>query len=186
MGWAKASSTLDEQQDEIDDPEIKVHLWSQVEKFRKGEIDVVQFGKGFTAGPFCLQTWAFCKQLFSSQALDFCNRQLSGTGRIRFRRARFETPSSVSFFCPHRVPGGELSEFLSAYFLCQSELTEFFPQNSPSLPQNSVSSPVRNGTLETVFCLFPKLPQTSATFVFFKSPLSKPFLHWTRSVFLHL
>ena len=37
------------------------------------------------------------------------------------------------FFCPHRVPGRELSEFLSAYFLCDkathrvffTELTEF-------------------------------------------------------------
>ena len=34
------------------------------------------------------------------------------------------------FFCLHRVPVRELSEFLSAYYLC--ELTEF------SLPQNSV------------------------------------------------
>ena len=41
----------------------------------------------------------------------------SETGRIRFRRARFQTPSSVSFFPPHRVPGRELSEFLSAYYL---------------------------------------------------------------------
>ena len=33
------------------------------------------------------------------------------------------------FFGPHRVPGRELSEFLSAYsFLCQSELTEFFAE----------------------------------------------------------
>ena len=29
---------------------------------------------------------------------------------------------------------------LSLLFVCQSELTEFFLQNSPSLPQNSVSS----------------------------------------------
>ena len=39
---------------------------------------------------------------------------LSETGRIRFRRARFQTPNSVSFFGPHRVPERELSEFLSA------------------------------------------------------------------------
>ena len=34
-------------------------------------------------------------------------------------------------FGPHRVPGRELSEFLSAYYLCAKA-------NSPSLPQNSV------------------------------------------------
>ena len=38
------------------------------------------------------------------------------------------------FFCPHRVPGRELSEFLSAYFLCDTEffaeLTEFAPKLS--------------------------------------------------------
>ena len=33
-------------------------------------------------------------------------------------RARLKTPSSVSFCCPHRVPGRELSELLSAYMFC--------------------------------------------------------------------
>ena len=37
------------------------------------------------------------------------------------------------FFCPHRVPGRELSEFLSAYHVCAKA-------KSPSLPPNSVSS----------------------------------------------
>ena len=32
------------------------------------------------------------------------------------------------FFGPHRAPGRELSEFLSAYYLCQSELTEFLAE----------------------------------------------------------
>ena len=35
--------------------------------------------------------------------------------------------------------------------MCQSELTEFFSQSLPSLPQNSVSSLLRNSTLETIF-----------------------------------
>ena len=35
----------------------------------------------------------------------------------------------TEFFCPHRVPGRELSEFLSAYyFVCKSELTEFLAE----------------------------------------------------------
>ena len=56
----------------------------------------------------------------------------SETGQIRFRRAQFQTPSSVSFLA-HQVPGRELSEFLSAFCLCAkvnspsffAELTEF-------------------------------------------------------------
>ena len=71
--------------------------------------------------------------------------------------ARFQTPSSESFYCAHRVPGRELSEFLSAYhFFRESELTEFL-QYSPRLPQNSLSSLFRNSTLETVFRPFPSM-----------------------------
>ena len=44
------------------------------------------------------------------------------TGRIRLRRVRFQNPSSVSFFGPHRAPGRELSEFLSAYHCCAKDL----------------------------------------------------------------
>ena len=43
-------------------------------------------------------------------------------------------------FGPHRVPGRELSEFLSACYLCAKA-------NSPSFLQNSVSSLFRNSTL---------------------------------------
>ena len=42
------------------------------------------------------------------------------------------------FFGAHRVPGRELSEFLSAYYLCAKANSPSSPQNSPSLPQNSV------------------------------------------------
>ena len=56
----------------------------------------------------------------------------------------FQTPNSVSF------PGSELSEFFSAYDLCAKANSPSFSQNSPSLPRNSVSSLLRNSTLETV------------------------------------
>ena len=47
----------------------------------------------------------------------------------RFRRVRFRTPNSVSFFGLIRVPGSELSEFpLSLLFVCFAELTEFFAE----------------------------------------------------------
>ena len=42
------------------------------------------------------------------------------------------------FFGPHRVLGRELSEFLSAYYLCAKANSPSFSQNSPSLLQNSV------------------------------------------------
>ena len=70
--------------------------------------------------------------------LPFSSGHISETGRIRFRRARFQTPNSVSSFCSHRVLGRELSEFLSAYYVCDKANSPSFSQNSPSLPQNSV------------------------------------------------
>ena len=44
------------------------------------------------------------------------------------------------FFLPHRVPGRELSDLLSAYYSCANANSPSFSQNSPSLPKNSVSS----------------------------------------------
>ena len=59
-------------------------------------------------------------------------------------------------FCgPHRVPGRELSELLSAYDLRTKSNSPIFLRSSPSLPQNSVSSLFRKCTLETVFHPFP-------------------------------
>ena len=48
------------------------------------------------------------------------------------------------FFGPHQVPGTELGEFLSAYYLCAKANSQSFSRNSPSLPQNSASSLFRN------------------------------------------
>ena len=62
----------------------------------------------------------------------------SETGRIRFRRVTVSNTDLSESFCPHRVPGRELSEFLSAYCLCAKVNSPSFSQNSPSLPQNSV------------------------------------------------
>ena len=67
-------------------------------------------------------------------------------------KARVGGSGSVTeFFAPHRAPVRELSEFLSAYYLCAKANSPSFSQNSPSLPQNSVGSLFRNSTLETVF-----------------------------------
>ena len=48
------------------------------------------------------------------------------------------------FFGLHRVLGRELSEFLSACYLCVRANSPSLLQNSPSSVQNSVSSLVRN------------------------------------------
>ena len=79
----------------------------------------------------------FCFHLFCSSASTASNTELS------------------EFFCPHQAPRRELSEFLSAFYLCAQA-------NSPSLPQNSVSSLFRNSTLETVFRPFPSITTTVA------------------------
>ena len=83
---------------------------------------------------------------------------LSGTGRIRFRGVRFQTPNSVSFFWLTELRGANsVSSSQPIIFLCAKADSPSFSQNSPSLPQNSVSSLFRNSTLETVFRPFPIL-----------------------------
>ena len=90
--------------------------------------------------------------------------------RARKRRHFGNGPNTVSestvsntelseFFCPHRVPGRELSEILSAYYLLAKANSPSFAQKSPSLPQNSVSSLLRKSTLETVCFLEFHCPQ---------------------------
>ena len=95
------------------------------------------------------------------------SRQASGICNLRRNPSKLSTyfivpklgdgPNTVSestvsntelgeFSFSQRVPGRELSEFLSPSSL----------QNSPSLPQNSVSSLFQNSTLETVFRPFPQ------------------------------
>ena len=73
--------------------------------------------------------------------------QISGTGRIRFRGVRFQTPNSVSFFGLAEFRGAN-SVSSSQPIICVPKRTHrVFSQNSPSLPQNSVSSLFRNSTL---------------------------------------
>ena len=43
------------------------------------------------------------------------------------------------FFGPQRVPGRELSELLSPFYLCANATSTSFSLNSPSLAQNSVN-----------------------------------------------
>ena len=75
----------------------------------------------------------------------------SETGRRWFRRARFQTPSSLSFLGTHRALtefwGESLVNLFQLILVCQSELTEFFGELGEfSLPISA---------LETVFRPFP-------------------------------
>ena len=79
------------------------------------------------------------------------------------RQAEYGSGNTVSktelseFLGPHqvsereKVSKRELSEFLSAYHLCTTATSPTFSKNSPMLPQNSVSSLLRNSTLEPEF-----------------------------------
>ena len=112
-----------------------------------------------------------CVPLFCTLFIKGGNRRafrLPGEGGDHFHctvepspghiRCRSNTELSEFFFGPHRLPGRELSELLSAYYLCaKTNSPSFFSQSSPSLVQNSVSSLFRNSTVETVFSPFPRV-----------------------------
>ena len=75
-----------------------------------------------------------------------------GDGLNTVLESTFSNTELSELFCPRRVPGRELSEFLSPYYLCDKANPASFSQNSPSLPQNSA----RLSELRTVFRPFPK------------------------------
>ena len=86
----------------------------------------------------------------------------SETGRIRFRGVRFQTPNSVSFFGLTEFRGANSVSSFRPIICVQTRHSPSFSQNSPSVPQNSVSSLLRNSTLETVFGPLPNNPQRTA------------------------
>ena len=98
-------------------------------------------------------------------ALPVCLKKKEAAGILIGNGPNTVSESTVSntelseFFCPRRVPGTELSEFLSAdLFVCQSELTEFFAELSvfaPKLSETQCALFLRNSTLKTVLSPFP-------------------------------
>ena len=78
-----------------------------------------------------LESMVFCYAAVVFPA--FCRKRAEyGFGEYGFKHR------TQWVFGPHRVPGRELSEFLSAYYLCAKANSPSSSQNSPSLPQNSV------------------------------------------------
>ena len=80
----------------------------------------------------------WCTTPTSSPQLGFGMQQLIGNGPNTVSESTVSNTELSELFCPHRVPGRELSEFLSAYYLCAKANSPSFSQNSPSLPQNLV------------------------------------------------
>ena len=80
------------------------------------------------------------EELFFAEKMGATEDFGGGYGSLGFYRDCLEIlgnrPNTVSE--THRVPGRELSEFLSAYYLSGKAHSLSFSQNSPSLPQNSV------------------------------------------------
>ena len=71
---------------------------------------------------------------------DFRNDLFSlGNGANTVSESTVSNTELGELFGPHRVPERDLSEFLSAYYLCAHENSPSCSQNSASLPQNSVS-----------------------------------------------
>ena len=75
---------------------------------------------------------------FSQKTADF-RRKTRKQAEYGFGEHGFTHRTQWVFLGAHWVPGSELSEFLSAYYLCAKTNSPRLPQNSPSLPQNSPS-----------------------------------------------
>ena len=83
-------------------------------------------------------------------------RPIFGDGPNTLSESTVSNTELSEFFGPHRVSGRELSEFLSAYYLCAKANSPTFSQNSPSLLQNSVLA-----------------KQYSARFLYFPAPMKR-------------
>ena len=83
----------------------------------------------------------------------------------RFRRVRFQTPSSVSFLALSELRGEHSASSSQPNYLCAKANSPSFWQNSPSLPQNSVSSLLRNSPIQTAFHPFPIKPPSAGTWI---------------------
>ena len=103
-----------------------------------------------------MDIWAFLKKVYELHCVpDSRGPGTVGDGPNTASETTVSNTELSEFLCLHRVTGRELSQFLSADYLCVKANLPSFSQNSPSSPQNSVSPLFRNSTLEIVFRPFP-------------------------------
>ena len=97
----------------------------------------------------------------SPRRSDYWWVPFSETGRIRFRRVRFQTPNSVSFLGLTEFRGAN-SVSSSRPIICVPKRTHRVFRGTHRVCRRtqwgSVSSLLRNSTLETVFRPFPTFP----------------------------
>ena len=86
------------------------------------------------------------------------NSSFFGNGPNTVSESTASNTELSEFFGPHRAPGRELSEFLSAYDLCQSEVTEFFAELTEFAAELSQSSLPKQYSRNSIPPAFRPLP----------------------------
>ena len=82
--------------------------------------------------------WYRCSPMVRKGALRGSWSICFGNGSNTVSGSTVSNTELSELFGAHWVSGSELSEFLSAYYLCVNTNSPSFSQNSPSLPQKSV------------------------------------------------
>ena len=105
-----------------------------MERFERFRFSVPTVGS-FWDGLFGASVQSYYRGSVPVSVLEKRFWQFFGNGPNTVPESTVSNTELSEFFCPHRVPGRELSEFLSAYYLCASQNSPSFSQNSPSLSQ---------------------------------------------------
>ena len=90
-------------------------------------IEILEFENGFV--------FKISSRVFHGSRVFQCK---IGSGPNTVSESTVSDTELSECFGAHCVPGSELSELLSAYYLCAKANSPSFSQNSPSLPENSV------------------------------------------------
>ena len=107
--------------------------------FRNLRLALLDFSRIIFKSVTCVFHWVgWCAPLASQTSGIYKTYTYSETGRIRFRRARFQTPSSVSFSGLAEFRGANSVSSFQPIICVQTRTHRVFSQNSPSWPQHSV------------------------------------------------
>ena len=143
-----------------------------------------------TAKCWCRLLFMFVLQLELSSCTNLADvpNVKSETGKKTLSESTVSNTELGEFFLALTEFRGEHSaSSFQPNFLCAKANSPSFWQNSPSLPQNSLSSLFRNSTLETVFHPFPIKPPSAGTWIICwkiqtQSQRERPTLRKTRCI----